>query len=202
MHKEILTKSSNFFKACCNGHDWKESVTKIVELPDDDFEAVSTYVHWLYYGDLMVTECGGLPPDVRSRPQRERVGIAGSIYPQLGKLSVLSDKVGDDVFTNDVVDCFLTTFEKTWTWPDTAAIQRTHDQLPPSSLVRALLKDIYRSCEKYENAMETRSALSKDFIFDMMVALLQRQGQGQARYPTVVDRCKYHVHNDKVPKCA
>ncbi|KAK5996373.1 hypothetical protein PT974_01707 [Cladobotryum mycophilum] len=66
VHKAILCPRSSFFAAACDG-PFKESKTGIVELNDDDPEAVELMVYWFYHLDYpKIDDTTGNPQAIRS----------------------------------------------------------------------------------------------------------------------------------------
>ncbi|KAK7511701.1 uncharacterized protein IWZ02DRAFT_436663 [Phyllosticta citriasiana] len=54
VHKVVVCSRSHFFDGACS-HPWKESVTGIIDLSEDDHEAVEHMIHYFYYLDYLRT---------------------------------------------------------------------------------------------------------------------------------------------------
>lgn len=199
VHKDYLIKSSAFFQACCDGHDWKESVTKTIELPEQSVEHTSAYVEWLYTGEITVMD--DVPSDALTLPLEERWKTAGQIYIQLGRMAEVADQTCDDVFANALIDEFLRANSRFNVWPGPVTVRELSSRLPETSPFHVLLRDFFISCSNAETLASARSIMPESFLFAIAMELLKRQGQPKLQRPTLADRCKYHIHNDKIPKC-
>lgn len=202
MYKEILTKSSDFFKRCCNGHNWKETKTKEIMLPEDDSEDVATYIAWLTTGELVVDEsedCQGI--DLQSAPYKDRNTVARRWHKALCELAVLADKLGDDHFTNAVVDEFLHIIYLCNMVPGEATIAILYERLPSSYPLLRIAVDCIRALE-YEAAFDDKDSMyPKAFLLDLARAMHKDQGKKRVPCPSYSNRREYHVHNDRLPKC-
>lgn len=199
MHKDVLTKSSDFFKACCDGHNWRESATKTIELLYDDADTISIYVQWLYTGELVVIETT-IPADAHHRSKSEREEIFDRHFLPLYKLMIFGDKVGDSSLSNVIVDEILRITEVINLLPGPIKIRQIYPELPAESPIRKLLRHLYRTAD-IDYIDRQRHFLPADFVFDLMVELIRTRDQPRWRCPRFADRCKYHIHDDKIPKC-
>lgn len=200
VHKEYLIRTSDFFKACCDGHDWKESMTKTVELPDEDVERFQDYLHWLYTSELFGTE--GVEAEIGTpRPEngQERRDLSHQFYGIYERLAVLADQFGDQVFENAVVDKIIEAKQVFKVSPASRIVREVYAALPESSSLRKLLVDSYRDSVTLDYIQTQKQTLPQDFIFDLMLSFAQ--DRKETKRVTRGNRCNYHVHNDKIPKC-
>lgn len=49
VHRSIISAQSRFFEAACK-HTWREGSSRVLDLPDDDPEAVGAVVQFIYHG--------------------------------------------------------------------------------------------------------------------------------------------------------
>ncbi|KAK8184853.1 uncharacterized protein BKA78DRAFT_322883 [Phyllosticta capitalensis] len=52
VHKAVVCSRSHFFDGACS-HPWKENITGIIDLSEDDHEAVEHMIHYFYYLDYL-----------------------------------------------------------------------------------------------------------------------------------------------------
>lgn len=144
VHKKTLITTSDFFKACCDGHDWKESNTKTIELPEEDPEAVSTYLSFLYTGELVVTK-DALPTSAETSSKEERWQMWIDHYWPLFGLAFLSDKFGDAALNNAVMDAMIHVVSITGQYLAGNGIRFLYSRLPSSSPVSRFVRDAYKA---------------------------------------------------------
>ena len=200
----LLTKSSDFFQACSRG-EWQEVSTKTTSLPEVDVESFSTYLQWLYTGAIVVSEDDITDEtDMRSLQKKETERFRLRHLTPLLKLAVLADRLGDAQLSNSASDTLIQVVETIKVGPNLADIHLVYKQLPDNSTFRRLLVDMFNTKCNVKFLIENQAHLPAAFIFDLMVGLREerriwKSGVG-TRYSG--DRCQYHQHNDKVPKCS
>ena len=189
LHKGIVTQHSAFFRAACNGK-FKESIEETVRLPEVDVAIFKIYVQWIYTGEIVVID----PEELTDHESKN----APTRYLRLTQLYVLADRLEDVHLRNAVVDTFLKLVDETRKCPSIRAIEKAYEQTAGGSMLRILFSDYYVQLDCAEWFKECREDLPQDFIFDVLV----QSKQCSKIEPAWEDRCRYHEHNGKVPKCA
>lgn len=101
VHKNIICKSSSFFKQACTD-DSKESIEEPIKIQRWDESEFLTYIHWLYTGNLDV-------PGERW-PAKNSPKLPGRRSSSAGKLFQcyrFGDFIGDKEFCNLLTDRLL-----------------------------------------------------------------------------------------------
>ena len=200
--KAFLTKSSDFFKACCDG-EWKESKTKTIELPDASPDEFSMYLQWFYTDDLIVTE-----DEMDSAPRNldERDQKLEQHFRPLFRLAIFADKYGDTAFANAVNDGLLRAICTYQLAPGFDYLKLAYSTLPAKSKTLEMLADRFAWEINPKNLKSNISAYPHAFFHQVWVSMSEKQQKGQAgrktSTPSIARRCVYHEHNDKVPKTA
>lgn len=202
--KAFLTKTSEFFQKCCNG-EWKEASTHKVELPDAEPDAFSTYLLWLYTGELVVTEDERLK-DLKKKDREARFEVARLVFRELAALGVFADMLMDSAFENAVVDEIIKTYVATRHSPAPMDCSTIYENISGSHNLKRLVVSFYTAAVSTDFLFENRDNLHGDLVFDIMARLHRAQqdltGKDDIKaWPTWKRRCEYHTHNDNVPKC-
>ncbi|KAK3717457.1 hypothetical protein LTR37_005847 [Vermiconidia calcicola] len=201
--KCILTRSSDFLAACCKG-EWKEAKTKTIKLPEIDPDSFSIYLQWLYKSELVTVEQGCHDEaGVRDLSGDEKFRIAGKELMALLKLAVLADKLGDLELSNATVDALKHAMDTLDCGPGVEEIPLVYEQLPENSPIRRMMVDNYTVIVTPKYLMDNKKLFPPDFFFDLMMNLVKNEPEGIPNsQPYPCDKCKYHQHNDKAPKCS
>lgn len=161
------------------------STTGVINLRDQRRELVETYVEWLYFGVINTNE----------------VEVADDFdrFEQLYDLFVLADNFQDTDFANGIVDVLLKETDTIERWPIALAAS-AWSQLPDSSMMRKLIKDLWvsRSCtEWFDQVSGDMIDAPKDFWIEVARAhTMIRDKKEKAFKPSFANRCRYHVHQD------
>lgn len=200
--KTFLTKTSEYFQACCRG-PWKEAESKTVTLQDAEPDAFATYLQWLYTGEVVVSD----ELDEAVTPlssYEERRDLATAAYLPLFELAVLADRLGDVTCGNAVADATIELLCQVAISPPCGAMQVVYRRLPQSAGLRRILVE-WLATRANIQAVENKKATLLDcpeLTFDVMIQALKISKGEKIEPPTLHTRCKYHEHTDKVPKCA
>ncbi|KAF2443976.1 hypothetical protein P171DRAFT_331918, partial [Karstenula rhodostoma CBS 690.94] len=91
VHEKVLSATSAFFKAVTR-REWDGSRRKpgTIDLGDERFDIVNSYVHWLYTGDLVI------PTDEKN-----------DLHTFLSEAYVFGEKILDSNFKNGVLDSII-----------------------------------------------------------------------------------------------
>ncbi|KAK5120892.1 hypothetical protein LTR85_005959 [Meristemomyces frigidus] len=199
--KCFRTKTCDFFKACCNGQ-WKEATFKKVDLPDADTDAFAAYLQWLCTGEVVVAE-DARDTVTSESPSEERDRVAREQYAPFIELAVLADMVGDTTCGNAVVDATIELLCRISAGPTWEEMRVVYDKLPTATGVRRAFVDWCARSLDVEELEEFRPTWVSytDLTFDVMAKALKIARGEACEQPSAVNSCKYHEHNDKVPKC-
>lgn len=199
VHKHMLIRTSDFFKACCSGHNWKENSTKIIELPEDDYETLSVYLDWLYTGEVVATD-EDATDEGRGNPKWQS---ASGLHAVLVKLAILADRLLDLKFGNIIADEYTLSIRTCGWGPEPKQVALVYEKLPPSSPMRRLMVDWYRSHDERAAYMEKhRNEFIESFFFDMMVSFARETKEDTKSRLEMKNKCQYHTHHEKFPTCS
>ncbi|KAF2769794.1 hypothetical protein EJ03DRAFT_292565 [Teratosphaeria nubilosa] len=113
------------------------------------------------------------------------------------ELYALAEKYGDSRLRNATIDNIIEIecFAKRFPGPEQVglACQMTSQR----SNLRELLADFYNSFEKLQWFLDHQDDLSPEFYCEMVL----RKKEGIKGRPAPSNRCRYHEHNEEVPKC-
>ena len=198
VQKTFLTKSSAFFETCCNGK-WKEGETKTIPLPEDDPETFSTYLQWLYTGEVVVADGQDedVPKDLETRVERTR-----PYYMSIMALAGFADKYNDVAFSNAVNDLLLNIMHKFRIGPGAACLIKAYCTLPKGSTTLALLADHFAAYADPEQLENDVSKYPPAFLGQVWITMRRRHKQCPVRVPSTKTLCYYQEHNEEVPKTA
>lgn len=197
--KSFLTKTSDFFYACCNG-EWKESKTKTVKLPEQQPDAFATYLQWLYTGELVLEQ--SFDDLSRESPRDERRQVAHDCNAELISLAFLGDQLAEPGLINAVIDTMIVVFNKCGFLLRKRVVKSLYQDLPENSAVRRLVRDFYATNIQIEYMESHKADYAEELVFDVAIALMKERQSGQKlKTPSYAVRCDYHEHNEKLPKC-
>lgn len=129
IHDAVLCSGSEFFKRALNG-TWKESEERVINLPEDDPDVFSLYVHCLYTGKLAVV----------SKPERYQ-----EQFTKLARLYVFAEKIQDTKCKNYAVDAMVARIrgERIGSSPDASVIEIIYKGTARPCPARRLMVDIW-----------------------------------------------------------
>ena len=200
VHKSILTKTSGFFKACCDGAgQWKETTSRTVELPESDAETFPMYIQRLYTSELVLDD--KIDQKALKKKDFNTKLIHEKLWASLLKLAVLADQINDAEFSNSIVDWMILADEKLLMLPN-MWIRSIYSDLPDSSPERRLVVDDYMTSAKEGLFQEQKDNLPKDFLIDVLGAYQKVDVQNEeVEDVSWRNRCNYHIHADGTPRC-
>lgn len=192
VHEEAITRCSDFFRAACSGN-FKEAKEKLVRLPAMEVDTFKSYTHWIYTGDVVFDmDCDDSTTDSKHH----------KLFMDLVKLYIAADSLGDMRLRNSVIDRLIATEEAIKKSPGPEMITLAYEATPTGSNLRKLLVDYYLRL-KGSNATwfeQYADYFPKAFLIDYVYNNMARYSEEFVR-PSRKNRCKYHEHNDEVPKC-
>lgn len=124
-------------------------------------------------------------------------------YQPLFEAAILADRLQDFNFSNAVTDCIIDCQKHFSTAPGASYVEAIYTTLPQSSPLRKLVVHMYNACPSIGKfLLQHKELYQKDFFLDMFIgAKSGGQSRNIALGRTPEDRCMYHVHDEKVPKC-
>ncbi|KAF2007946.1 hypothetical protein P154DRAFT_528596 [Amniculicola lignicola CBS 123094] len=161
IHKDLICSRSPFFRKALAG-SWKEAAEQIVPLPSDDPEIFQWYLQALYAGDLRV----------------QGMTTSGQLYPILGGVFVLADKLQDVGVMNVVIrtiyelgspkDYYELFFEMVTT---------VYEGTPGPCPIRGLLTDLYLGNDFHITATDTSllrvlDGVPQEFLRDVAFGMM------------------------------
>ena len=195
-----MIKSSDFFKACCDGHNWAESTAKTVRMPEQDYNTFTAYLQWLYTNELVVHDKHDLERG-NELSVVERMRISKLSYITLLELAVLADTLIDVAFSNIIVDEMIRTWQYLNELPGHESIRRVYKGLPDSSTIRKMFVDVWCASSSEATMRIWLPTFPKAFTVDLVLAFKLATSERSKKLKfSWEDRCKYHTHDDKTPK--
>lgn len=205
MHATILEASSEFFKSALKT-GWRKD-EQDVDLRDQSTESFNSYVHWLYYNQI-ITETWSYHADDDKCKTPDFIPLA--------RLYVLGEHLNDTRFQDAVISAIVVlTQEKDqdgihW-YPGMDAINIIYDGTTAESPARRLVVDFHvrHGTENWikDHCVEgDPENFHHDFLIDLSQALLKDRvllRKHEKNYTQFATRtpCNYHNH-DKDKPCA
>lgn len=192
--KELLIKHSPFFKGALRG-DWKESTSKVIELPEDDADGFHVYCCWLY----------GFSPFQNmawSDSREHEMSAVDKDFCRLYDLWSFGMKILDRDFCDMVMDKILYFGTSTGSWPVNQMMliyKRCSEHDPP----RLLLCDIFTRISSEKWYTSPYMASDAEIWNAIAVALFRakRAVQPADDRPWIWNQCRYHWHTKDGSKC-
>ena len=124
-------------------------------------------------------------------------------YQPLFEAAILADRLQDFKFSNAVTDCIIDCKRHFSSAPGASYVEAIYTTLPQSSPLRKLVVHMYNAYPSIGKfLLQHKELYQKDFFLDMFIDAKSGGGTGDVAWgKTQEDRCVYHVHNEKVPKC-
>lgn len=159
-----------------------------------EVETFKSYVHRVYTGDVVL--------EIDSSDSTTENKLS-KLLVDLVKLYIAADSLGDMRLRNSVIDRLMTaTEEANRKGPSPQAITLAYGATPTGSNLRKLFVDYYLYLRE-ENASwfkDHADCFPKAFLIDYAYNNMARYSE-KAVMPSTKNRCKYHEHNDELPKC-
>jgi len=219
LHTTVFTERSEFLRAARKPEWLADNPKKPVDLHDEDAKVFNTYVNCIYFGhealQQTTDEIEHQSEQDINRRKYERYGTLVGLYQ-------LADKLQDPDTANIAIDEIKRFGDVHKYIGGHATVRSVYDCTPANSPLRRLMCDawVYSIDEDYlANAKasggEPFKELPSEFVQDLLVGLYSfkaeaRKGQGQLLAAAFSgdpdanekrDKCHYHWHNDKHPRC-
>ncbi|KAF2007736.1 hypothetical protein P154DRAFT_419660, partial [Amniculicola lignicola CBS 123094] len=186
VHELAICDRSEFFRNAMKP-EWasQRQDGRIVELPEDDPEAFSFYMIWLYSGRIPTLPDPHVPPTSES-------------HHTLAYAYVLGERLLDNDFKNAIADTYVLYARgmppaKRF-YPSNEEIRVIYEGTRESSPLRKLLVDIW-ACRGKHEWIENDPDLPKDFMVEITKALLKaRTNFDSVSRPWKNAHEQYHDH--------
>ena len=191
VHPDLLCEASSFFKAAFGGN-FKESLEKIMELPDDDEDIFSLFVDWLYHGRYeMLAELVDDDTSEDDQDDDEDVDDEGDRYLQVFKLFVLAEKYNVSKLKRLLIETLFVNGYECKRGPSNGSVGYLYEHTTPSSGIRKLVADwhAWRMGPKYFERRSFRAFLKKqpDFSIDLNLTFAKNIEKGPTYNPFAGD---------------
>ncbi|KAL6709565.1 hypothetical protein ACN47E_001500 [Coniothyrium glycines] len=169
VHENLLTSRSPFFKAALSGQ-WRESIDRMIRLPEDEPDVVRQYLHFLSTADLGTkshTDSG------RYHVLEECVGLV--------RLYVLAEKLQDTATKNRVMEemVMIHRLHKNGRIPGQSyfVIHLIYAGTPPGSPMRRLIVNIFTERATTKWLPSDELTLPPEFLLELTRGLLDRRAK-------------------------
>jgi hypothetical protein len=164
----FLTTRSDFFRRARNDN-WKESETRIIEIPQDEPENFAVYINYVYTGQLPTAAKSD--QEIEALESGEAIKEIAAEYGMLFRVYVLADKLQDFETKNTImVTAFaishLRDETERWTAPSSLTVNIIYNGTLPNSPARRFVTDLWTALD-IKNIFEVFHDLNKDFMEDL-----------------------------------
>ena len=154
-------------------------------------DVFKSYTHWAYTGNVVVKEDDD-NVDLESK--------GDDIKKNLVRLYVAADLLGDQRLRNAVIDRFIQVQDEDSGYPGCAIINAAYGRTSETSTLRKLFVDYWLNFAHNDWFKENGKGFTKDFLFELVHGRMLNNNAKTAM-PSTKNKCKYHEHNEDVPKC-
>lgn len=217
VHRKQLTQHSSFFTTALNGH-WHESHEQTVPLPTMSSRYFAIYASWIYCQKIDGEDFRAWPGDddearwlieddlISHELKAEMFNTIKELLPRqrFCQMWIHADYLGDVNLQNTVIDSLDQSIE-TCLFPDTfnlmcaRIIASAWPHTSEGPLRRWLVERPGSSLDAL--AIEFGDNLPSEYLRALLLEKMRaEEGVGQAGDDE--DKCRYHVHNTAVPRCA
>jgi hypothetical protein len=215
----LFTDRSGFFRAARKPEWLKDNPKNPVDLEDEDAEVFGTYVNCVYFGSEAlqhyqhyVDPTASESESESDRDQREKELDAEC--EALIRVYLIADRLQDLITTNMAIDELVRFRTIMKHIPDKPHISLVYGQTAENSPLRRLMRD-YWAYEIVPSEMGQLKGFPKDFVRDIAVEAYRVMGKHQENEEQTIeeafsekasdrideDKCYYHQHDDKHPRC-
>lgn len=170
-HRDILLRSSTFFRSALTNAGWREAQEKIVRLPEHDAASFTLYLHWLYNKrtDLLDSSDGRLTTNHEEVEEQQ----ADSRYQRLVDCYALGSYLGDDKFCDTLISHYFRLRRITKRWPSSATCNRANRSLSRNSRLRDLIVHHIAFSVSRDSLANSIDDLDPEFVKDMALAAVK-----------------------------
>lgn len=213
LHTSVFVTRSGFLAATRKPEWVAQNPGRPVDLHDEDPELFQAYMNCVYFGFETIKPW----VDSFKFPTQEETSAddgptaQDSLFTKLISLYLLCQKLVDLETANMVIDEIVRFGGKAWSIPLLAPTSLAYSTTVKHDPLRALVRDYWM----YESSNVERQALRADdfpaeCLVDIALATLERFDgvpldradlAMSVRTLCLVDKCRYHLHDDKNPQC-
>lgn len=180
---------------------------KPVDLRDEEPEVFNTYINCVYFGQNALKHH---EDDLKSSPASESQATASAGFRALIQVYLLADKLQDPTTANIAIDEIIRFSDAAKLVPS-AGYSLVYSQTPRNSPLRTLMRDFWIN-EMNPTTKKPLKNLPLELMQDIMAEFLQVKDKYEGSTvreafrrtlsaDTKQDRCRYHQHDDKHPRC-
>lgn len=176
VHAGILEGHSAFWKSALK-KCWEEGAEGKIKLPEDDRDAVSTYLEWIYSS---IIEISPLRNEDMSAKELD------AEFEHLARVYVFGEKIQDNEFCNRTMDRILHRVtglalfsDVVCCYPTTKAVKIIYDGTPEGSPARELCVWLQTRIGSAENVKSMEDGEHPDFLRDLTRAMMDVRGRPQ-----------------------
>ena len=194
-HKDVLIRTSTFFKSALTRNGWREAQQRVVSIADHDATAFSIYLNWLHHGTVDVGDCDSSALWTQDGEiQESEVEMR---YQHLVDCERLGDYIGDDRFRNALVDSYFQLRNATQRWPKPATCNQAHRDLPETSKLRLLILHHIAFGVDREAVEEQIDELDPGLVKDVALTAIEGlRDEEESDTPWERGRRFYHIGQD------
>lgn len=208
LYTAIFTERSEFFRAARKPEWLAADPKKPVDLKDEDSEFFNTYINCVYFGREVLkihavewTMC----------PRSDRAHKIDIGFRTLIQIYLLADKLQDLTTANMAIDEIINFSDTVWIVPYDE-FSHIYSHTPPNSPLRAIVRDHCVYEYSTSSLAKQVAEFPRDLVNDIMFEVLRNKAMDkdetvknafgkQLKAFTHGDRCHYHRHDDKHPRC-
>lgn len=193
VHKDVLCEQSSLFRAATKP-EWSGEGRRVVKLPDEKPKMFSTYLQWIYTGQVVD----------HGEPESEEE-VLSCLLP----LYILADKLGTPKLKNDCIDLIRELLVRKNAIFGSADTEIAFDNTPTTSSLRKLVVDTWVYTRPRDDLLET--AYLEECPHEFVCAVMQGLYYAAKRNAFSLDRhqipeekkakCYYHEHDEFAPPC-
>jgi hypothetical protein len=211
LHTSVFTERSEFFRAARKPEWLAGTPKKPVDLRDEDTNVFNEYMNCVYFGqDTLkhyaddVNSCSAADPD-------SRLSSADDGFRALIHLYLLADRLQDIATANMIIDEIIQYSDIVRAAPGSQNYDHIYKHTAPHNPLRILMRDyfLHETSPTDERAVKgLPPELMTDVLLEFMRIKDQHWDSGvQDAFAhdlsdhTKKDKCYYHQHDDKHPRC-
>ncbi|KAF2502313.1 hypothetical protein BU16DRAFT_4689 [Lophium mytilinum] len=199
IHDSFLVKSSDFFAAALRG-EWRESIERVIPLPDLSPDHFNIYFHWLYSGKIYSAPDGYDKKPVQPQVETEFKGEMSSLV----RCWTMGQRLMDTKFMDTVMDALIHLVEDAPSFinakADVAVIYK--ETLPGSMLRRFIIEQIVQQCTEEFIDHYGDVELPREFLQELLHGLAAVRGKNRDNKPQwLKNPCAFHEHKREGKAC-
>lgn len=177
----------------------KEGQANTIPLPEQDPKIFSTYLQWLYTGELVAVDKETPSPEDE---RKERLSFCNASLSVLISLYLMADMLLDTRMQNAVSDDLLASTKATKFAPRLGHVNRIYETTRQGCVLRRLAVDLFATCVAQSRFVTHGQQYPTQFLSDLVVRLMaMREAGRRVTDPYNAAKCFYHDHDEANPTC-